>query len=423
MRKNIQKKEYERINEKNSIINFFPRLFWLILNKIKYKTIYFLDTNFIVANEESKDSRISKMIISNKNFFVSEPVELEVRSLLKREGMHANFNKELPVKSIKTLKENFPNACPLYYNFIFSMHNPGVINNPGFFLENIIAHFLSKKHLTNKENKLWGILMDKIQKSNRPNVFNEKKSFKEEIIEESFARALRKKKSSIKNNDENYLNDQKNIALALTHSILYRENTYIFSSDFDTVYHYLLLIDSLIQQMVLYYFLGRETEKDPNLTEKIYNNPQQEFFIFVDKREFDEWDDRIRLDVLSSDWKKGSFRFGLKFWHIEKKKYCNFFINFDERVMDMWDHLYGGIVCPFVRNKDYFNWINIRWFWPPPTDYERKNNLVKIGLKRKENLYEHTQAVPWIIHYNKCFYSSLDQNGQLSSKSGFTIVD
>lgn len=181
----------------------------------------------------------------------------------------------------------------------------------------------------------------------------------------------------------------------------------------------MLLIDNLIQQMVFTKLILEHKEKIPNFSRRFWNG---ETFIFhLKKDDFDEWENNLRADIISHDWKKGGFRFSIKFWHTEKQKYyVPMWLNFSEENLDLFITTHGGVTCPFVRNDNYGNWFTFRYFWPPPTIDEIKNNLIRIELKKKENIYRETLIAPWPVHNNQCYYSALDQSGELSKWSGFS---
>jgi len=417
--KNVDKEKFEKINPELSFKNFFPRFFWFIVNLIKYKTVYFFDANIIVrSSKERQDKRMLKLFTITNRYFLADPVYFEVNRLLDK-SFKFNTRRKFKTMSIKLLKERRPESCPLYHNFLLGMHNPAIINSPSFMPELIISQIIKEKNISKEENVIWDKLIGAINKGkNRSlNIFNEATTQEENIIDEAFSKAIKKKRSSIINEDSNYLNDQKSIALALTYALLDKKNVFLVSSDYDLVYSFICVTEHIVQQIIFLHFIGKAISEDPCLKERILK--EEKVTLYIKKEEFDKVDNDIRSDVFSRDWKKAGFKFGIKFWHTQQQKYYNhLYLNFDEKTLDMLTHLHGGFNCPFVRNVDYFNWFKLQYFWPPsPSDI--KNNVIKIELRKKDNLYRETVPVPWQIHYTKCFYSSAEQGGVIKKNTSF----
>lgn len=414
--------EFHRINEKTNINNFFSRLFWYLVNAAIYRTVYFLDTNILIFGKNIKDERVKKLFPLFKQVVVSENIHNEV---LKKINENKNLEKIINhynVVSINKIKERYPEACPFYYNSIIGMNNSAIINSANFLFEASLYQLIKGKRLeTKKDHRRWNKMMDAIKRglNSNDNIFNEPKSNEEQLIDESFFNSIKKKKKIINKDGKNNINDVKNLATAFAYSVFYRKNVVVVTADRDITYHFLVLIDHFIQQMVFMKLVLEKISTENNYKNRISHG--EVVTIYIKKDIFDKEEDGFRGDILSHDWKKHSFRFSIKFWDVKRQKYFKpVWINFDKKTLDMFEKNHGGVTCPFVKNIDYGNWLSFRYYWPPRSAYSLKNNLIEFEVKRKENIYTKSQKIPWVIHNSQCDYSNRDKDGKLNNASSFS---
>jgi len=413
---------FRPINRKNNIKNFFPRLYWHILNSIVYNTVYFLDTNILISLNNHQDARKRKLFCFLKKIVVSENIDCEV---IKKVNENSNFKKniEYKVASINTIKEKYPEACPVYYNAIAGMNNPAIINSPSFQFENYLFPMIKGKKVNHlNSEKYWMRMMDAVKRGlgKEINILNEVRSEREQLIDEAFFHAIKKKKKKLNGGGEININDLKNLANAFCYSIFYKKNVVFVSADRDVVYLFLTLIDHFIQQMVFMRLILEKISTEGDFKNRIWGG--EKINIFLEKDIFDKEEDGFRGDVLSHDWKKHSFRFSIKFWDIEKQKYITpIWVNFDNKTLDIFKKNHGGVTCPFVKNIDYGNWLHMRYYWPPRSKYSLENNLIEFEIKRKENIYRQSQQVPWPIHNLSCYFSRMDQDEKINNISSFSV--
>jgi len=104
---------------------------WSTLNRIKYGTAVFLDTNMIVSNEARPDKRIEKLHKHFTQYFVTDIVAKEVFDL-SANGLNRIFPYKYETVGFSKMREILPSLCPVYYNFISWMYNPANIAVPDF---------------------------------------------------------------------------------------------------------------------------------------------------------------------------------------------------------------------------------------------------------------------------------------------------
>lgn len=129
-------------------------LFWKVFRIFCYRTVYFFDTNMIVADTKL-DSRLIKLFTLNRKFFINNHIKEEVEILLGNRKYRRILKYQLKVISYDDLRSIDPSICPLYYNFISAMHNPAVVWSLNFFMEASFAEMMNKRDMSEKEKKAY----------------------------------------------------------------------------------------------------------------------------------------------------------------------------------------------------------------------------------------------------------------------------
>jgi len=395
-------KNYNRVNDKNNFYNFFPRIYFKIVNFFKYKSIYFLDTSNIIADKNRKKIGFI-FYIPFINFFITEKVNNEIIEKIKQGHKVININK---IKIIKfdLIREELPDVCPLYYNYISNMYNPAVLDSPLFVLEMLLSEKAKGKKLSEENEKIYNKIFSMINngRSKEINIFGEKGSNYEKYIDESFYRLIKKKKNSIKKPHHNQQNDCKNLSLALIYCLLKRKNLIYISSDIDNIAYLFNWIEGVAQQSVFKQIILSRFHKLPDHDKKRWSEGKP-ISIFVNyEDEFKKLFNGYMTDMLSHDWKKTAFHFILKYWDQKEKKFIKYKFSFNNLSRELLLTLHGNCSCPYVKNYDYGNWIKYL-YWP----LLPHNKYFKILLLKKR-IIKVSSSPNWILHSANCNNRNLD---------------
>lgn len=379
-----------------------------------YKNSYFLDSNFLI---QKNDERYMIFENNKRKFLVTEYIFDEINK--KRHNWQQILSPDrLGVIKFNDLRVKFPATCPVYYNFITSMHNPANICSPAFFI-NINFAVKEKYKLDDKRKYFNQLLISRFYKAhkNQINKLGNKKSEWENYLNASFLKKIKKRKS-IKSKGDLYFNDYKNLSLILIYTLLNKTNSYFFTSDIDIFCNLFTWIDSMAHQLtfktILLNQMGEEGKKE------LLKNKKLVFYIKFD--EFKKRCDALLGDLLDDSWKKKTFGLFVKYWDQRKKVFYNEAkLLFDEEMGDLILNNQGLSLCPFAANNTHGNFFRYLYFWPPNSVHDL--DTIKVSVQAKRFIYNKNLTPPDEIHDNYCDYRKMEkQNDQRFLFQSFRIA-
>ena len=371
-----------------------------IESKVLYNDAYFLDSNFLIPKNDNR-SQIFKN--KKKQFLITEYVFNEI-------GKKSNdWQKILSAESLKIinfddLRKQFPATCPVYYNYIKSMHNPANICSPDFFINNNFA--VKEKDKFNDERKDFNqLLISRFYKGheNKTNKLGKEKTDWENYLNASFLNRIKKRKS-LKNKGEVYFNDYRNLSLILIYTLLNKNNSYFFTSDIDVFCNLFTWLDSMAHQLTFKTILLNQMKEEGK--KDILNRIKLVYFIKFD--EFKKQCDDLLGDLSVDGWKKKRFSLTINYWDKEKQKFYNKVkFAFDDETRDLMLNNQGLLLCPFVANNTHGNFFRYLYFWPPNSIHDL--NTIKVSVQAKRFIHAKNQIPPKEIHDGYCDYRKMEK--------------
>jgi hypothetical protein len=376
-----------------------------IYRHLRYKDTYFLDTNFVLSDKKVGDGRWHRLRVLSKRLFVTEPVANEIIQLEQRDGFVRICKRQLHQVSFDSLYMENSAICPVYHNFLATMHNPANIFSPDFALQMLFSKINQKKDLSSIENKLHMVLMTRLidQATSQINEGGNLKTEHEHVIDEAYIRSIKKRKAGLRGRNVNYPNDLRNLALIYTYALLHKENVTFITSDSDAVAYYFDWTASIIQQIcfnmqALIHLAKNEGEG----MKALMRNEKHALFLDTDNLRREVQGTLLRF--YSNHRKYFSPRLTIKYWDGKRKKFYSVGMNIDEYVRELFIHAHGSLNCPSAKN-DTMGCFIAYTYWPPFPPHE---NAVKL-LPRKKPVYRFSQHLPF--HNSRCLYRRNDVTG------------
>lgn len=162
----MEKIEYN-FNLSKKIYNYFSNIYKGVESRVLYKNSYFLDSNFLI---QKHDNRYKIFRNKTKKFLVTEYISNEIS------GKENNWKNLIDPNNLKTinfddLRSIFPATCPVYYNFIKSIHNPANICSNDFLINKNFA--VKERGKLNEDRKeLNQILISRFYKGHKKKLIN-----------------------------------------------------------------------------------------------------------------------------------------------------------------------------------------------------------------------------------------------------------
>jgi len=411
--------KWQRINKRTSLTNLLPRLFWRFVNYFKYKNIYFFDTSFIVRKKMDKgDLRLEKLRTIN-GVITTDIFNTEASNLFDSGSYEKIFTNALTLINFEQLRITLPQACPLYYNFIYCMFNPANISSPLFFKERYISNKFHGSKLDETDEKINLMISNVFNESKKRTtgvIFPEEKTLLSVFVDEALPKYYKKKTEAINKKNPNYHNDLKSLALALLFCIQNRVNLHFYTSDSDFVIHLRQWVDSVSHQLTLKYLLLVYLQKNDGL-KKIWGGIEEATF----KMPYEDYlrhEEDIRGDFLANDWKKDGYFFQIHSWDNNRKKFINDIkIHFNSAMEENLYNLHGPFSCPFVSNNTYGNFMASRYVWPPVSGTE---GVIEIKVFPKKYRNFHSVYCDKEKHENECVYAVSDKKRDYRFLTSFT---
>ncbi len=380
----------------------------------KYKSCYFFDTNMVVSNSKS-DKRLTRLFTINKKYFLAENIEKEVTTLLKKTNYRKILRTHTNSISFEDLRDVTPEMCPLYYNFISYMNSPASVLDPHFFISQISDALLKKKPLTPEEVRMKNVVIDDLIRFEKEKAEELKREGLSDITALNDAKYYKKKRKNLKNGDQNYMNDMKNVALALLYCLIYRQNVTIVTADADYAHHFFELTGAVADHWAL------KTTVLSILSEKKKINilSKKPYTFFIKPQEHARKRMEILSDFYSNHWKRG-FAFKIKIWDQKNKKYEELNIIFNEEIRNLFLNATGNFKCPYAQNNTMGSWLNVRYFWPPKNGNFKK---MRVSVSKENMVVYKNKYVPREIHETSCLYSQKDQERDYTFFSSFVEIE
>ncbi|MFA6375870.1 MAG: hypothetical protein WCX69_00510 [Candidatus Paceibacterota bacterium] len=409
----MKNKDHDKINKEfvkgrySNAEKFFIRILIsirCIYSIFRYNQAYIFDANMIISNKKL-DKRYLKLLTINNNYWATETTIKEANNLIFNKKFKLINGHKIKKLSFAKLREYYPNTCPLYYNYISAMHNPAIVFDENFGLELITKSFIKKRNLTKNEEKLINKITSQLDR---------KSGGKDKIItvlRNANISNLRKKRKALKNNDANYLNDKKSLALSLLYCLQRKINVTFVTSDSDFL---TLIFDifSLVLQQANF-----STQVLPMLNDNIKNDllKNKSHTFFLNLIDFLKLKENLTIDAFSDNYKKDFITFEIKYWCIETQKYISLYFRFDETMRQIFLNAHGNLLCPCVKNCDNGNWISYIW-WPPSSINDK--NTLKVLIRAKD-IVEKDTIVRDNIHSLHCKYVKEEISGNINFLSHF----
>mgnify|MGYP001560467979 CR=1 FL=1 len=394
---------------------FILFLYAFLYRPLRYRTVYFFDTNFFLDLKVLPRYRLTL----SRRFFITENVWEELQAKLPKNRLE-KIRRRYKILTFNNIYNQDQNVCPTYYNFISELYNPANVGSEDFFEELYGSRRIKGEQLSDIERKLYEIYR---RESGGSQETETDKELKKKILEsdsyrflkKSHSKTLKKAKEAQKDKHPAYLRDVKSFALILYYALTARENVVYFTADSDAVTFKIRWLDSLSMRMCLtdaiYPQLNDQNKKEM-LKGKIL-----EFFIpytdFVKRRE------TMFSNLLMTWWKKDGHSFKIKFWDKAERKYRVHEIIFNKLMAHVVSHAHGPLSCHFTRNDTLGNWFHMQYFWPPRDPKERR---IKVEVSAKKIINKNFRPVPAIIHDTNCRYRIEDREGTISSWTSFTLI-
>lgn len=376
----------------------------------KYKQVYIFDTNMLITNEQV-DKRYLKLFTFNKNYWATETTLDEANSLIYNKKYRKIINHAFKELSFGTLREYYPNTCPLYYNYISAMHNPAIVWGENFVAELIVKSLIKNGVLTKEEEKINKVITsDLSQKKSK----NEDTSEILKLLREANINNLSKKRGAIRKDDKNYFNDLKSLALSLLYCLQKKTNVTFVTSDSDFLNLIFDIFSTVIQQSsfnVKILSLLDDDKKRELLQKKRHT-------FFLDSFEFVKYMENYMADTFADNWKKDYLIFKIKYWNIPKQQYTTLEFRFDETMRLVFLNSHGNLFCPCVKNNENGSWLSYMYWWPPSSIHNL--GILKVMVHAKNGIIKETAQVSDNNHAAYCRYPQEDKKGNLKFFSNFT---
>ena len=386
--------------------------FWSFISYLKHKNIYFLDANILAFDSEEPDKRVKKLRPFGKKLFVTNTVNNEFKGLLERGLSGAGL--KYKTTGFHSLREKYPNLCPLYYNMISRMYNPSNIASPEFFINLIQARKLRGQKLDRGEEKIYNLSMDRLKKGADTKTDKNGKPLSPIGRHLNIGASMYYKKKMKDKNSPSLMNDYRNAALIMIYTLINKCNTTFVTADHDVLPILFNYAESLAQESTLNYFVLStltDTEREDLFKRKTITRN-------LNFKEFKEFYNGTLNDILNPYWKKDRIYFSVMFWDDKAQKYLKeIYLNFNNLMRETALHMHGPMSCYFAKNDTHGNWLGYRYYWPPLSN-EPDTIKVEIVFKKifnRKNIY-----VSDHVHLLNCQYAMDDVKNNLRAYLGFT---
>jgi len=397
---------------KYSLFSFMGSIF----SSIRYKNVYFFDTNIIINTESNIDLR-HKDLSSVHKVFITESVEEEVEKQSKSESFTKLYHGKTETISFDTLYEELPICCT-YYNFIRSMQNPANIASPDFLLQLIFSKIAKRQKLSETEEKIHIGLMGRLTNRFVSETKNNRREDLLDVINEAHIKSIKKRKGELKGKNKNYLNDLRSLATVFVYSLTNKNNVTFVSSDSDAIVYFFDWVGTLIQQSSFHTFSLEILNKyEREGMKRVLSNKKEA--IFYDPDTMVKYIRGTEVRFFSNNKKYFSTKLTIKYWDKKREKYFDFSINIDRYVREVFLSLHGPYNCPTVRNDRMGNFIGYRYWWPPSSKHNM--GVLKI-LPMLKPINRVNRKLPKIIHDSICKYRKIDLSNDFRSFSSFGSV-
>ncbi len=393
----------------------FIEVIFLPYRIIRYRTAYFFDTNFIVLNtSEINDARLTKLRTISRKYFITESVDTESSGMLSSGKYSKRLKSPTQTVGFYDLYHKDLSICPVYYNFLGSIHNPASIFSDSFFAELLAAKIAlggKSQELIRLNNKT----MDLIAKSLRSDthLYHGPKPDLLKKLDAIKLTGLKKKRKAMRRKNVNYFNDMRSLSLSLVYALLHKENVKFVTADQDFVYFFFELLHAISQQIVFNEIalntLGKEGVK------KVFLGSKEA--IFISKNLLMNKIENFMNGLFYGYRGFNSSKFSIYYWDQAEQRYYQFSFVINKAVRQLFLHAHGSLECYFSKNNEFGAFIAYRYWWPPSTVHNK--NFVKILPLRKNIINWESKKVPSIVHENLCKYRRLDRQNDTRNFLGF----
>lgn len=376
----------------------------------KYGQAYVFDTNMIITHDKV-DNRYKKLITINRNYWATETTIKEADTLISDKKYKRILDRKVKELSFGTLREYYPNTCPLYYNYISAMHNPAIVWGENFSAELIVKSLIKNGVLTKEEEKINRVVtsdlgQNKYKEEDSDNLLK--------LLREANISNLSKKRSAIRKDDKNYFNDLKSLTLALLYCLQRKRNVTLVTSDSDFLNLIFDIFSTVIQQSTfnvkILPLLDDDKKRD------LMNKKRHTFFL--DSFEFVKYMENYMADTFADNWKKDFLIFKVKYWDIPTQKYTTLEFRFDDTMRLVFLNSHGNLFCPCAKNNENGNWLAYMYWWPPNSIHNMRT--LKVVARAKNGIIKQDTLVKDAVHTAHCRYPQEDAKGNLKFFSNFT---
>ncbi|MCF7831746.1 MAG: hypothetical protein K9M36_02590 [Candidatus Pacebacteria bacterium] len=364
----------------------------------------------MIVVQNQTDNRYKKLFTINRNYWATETSFRESNIFISEKGYKRILKRNIKKLSFGTLREYYPNTCPLYYNYISAMHNPAIVGGENFAAELIIKSLIKNTTLTKKEEKLNSLIANKLGQS-KHNEKDDNDLMK--LLREANVRMLSKKRGAIRKNDENYFNDIKSLALSLLYCLQRKRNVTFVTSDSDFLNLVFDLFSTVIQESTFNVKIIPLLDDDKK--QGLMNKKRYTFFL--DSFEFIEYMEKYMADIFADNWKKDFLIFKIKYWDILTQKYHTLEFRFDDTMRQIFLNSHGTRFCPCAKNNENSNWIRYMYWWPPNSIHNEQ--VLKVVVEAKNGIIKEDTRITDTNHTEYCRYPQEDNKGNLNFFSNF----
>lgn len=383
--------------------------FGIIYRNIRYKTVYFFDTNFFLPK-----NKLPKLFFTfNRNYLITESTRKEIIDKIGKNDFQEKIENKYKTIYFDDIWNVNQTICPAYYHYISCMFNPANIGSDDFYVHWRNSRKIKKLELSTEEEKTYQWMRKKDIRGTSLDPLGNPRTGLLKFLDKLHSQTSKKISKSLKDNHPSYMQDIKSLSLILIYVLINKRNVDYYTTDGDIIILFLRWIDSLTMSFAL----------NVSILSKLTEKEKQELFKGKTVKHFIDYNDfvkkRIRLfeDFCCDWWKEEGFRIRIKYWDQKNKQFNSILsITVNQEMCDYMSNVHGNLECNFVKNDTFGNWLSYRYYWPPKNPEERK---IKVEITKKNIINSNSYTVDSIIHNENCRYRKEDKEGSLNSFSQF----
>lgn len=366
----------------------------------------FFDTSVLISYTGKDDGRISTLSLANQDLNITETIEKEFDEKIKT-GFKSILNKHLKVISFERLRSKYPDACPLYYNYLSAMHNPALLHMEEFLSEMSLHNEKKTGEISNDDKLIRNIrsnrlAQDIIQANKEGNHILQK-------LSENELNNFRKKRTAYSKDTPNYFNDLRNLALIFLYALKENRNVRIITADSDLPVNMLTWASAMIHELVFKSIILKNLSTSDQ--KRILNG--EKVSLQLNRTEF--YNDQIKglTDIYSNH--TNALKITVDCWDTINKRYDTYSLDINNHFCELLLNNHGQHICHFNSNNTHGSYIG--WTWVPPLSGADKD-IIKTEVYSK-GISNTNFKVTEKVHRKTCRYIKEDHKNNMEFFSQF----